>query len=190
MPKFEKDIPPEKEEELPVVESTNHPEEGTAAKEMVEKETEMAVDPNQIFYHGTDKNFAEFSDDYSAYGKGNLGTFFTKNPDLASDFTREDWEKKDSEFRVGANVRPVYLSVKNPKILTPEEFIRIGNYPEYKKTLIEGGYDGVIVKPFDEASRAEWIKKHGETKGMKEFETPQYAVFSAKQIKSIFDRSQ
>jgi hypothetical protein len=61
-----------------------------------------------IVYHGTTQNFTEFKDTgkrASGLWHG-AGFYFSKSPFTASDYAGEDLE--------GANVLPVYLSIKNP----------------------------------------------------------------------------
>lgn len=60
-----------------------------------------------VVYHGTNKIFDDFSSKY--FGSGNdqygIGFYFTPNPSFASGF---------GEGEMGANVRPVFLNIKNP----------------------------------------------------------------------------
>jgi hypothetical protein len=69
----------------------------------------------KLLYHGTNKEFEQFSESMLGSKTGNptskIGYFFSESPSEASRYAA-DWGKE------GGNVRPVYLDIKNPKRLT------------------------------------------------------------------------
>ena len=69
----------------------------------------------KLLYHGTNKEFEQFSESMLGAKTGNptskMGYFFSESPSEASRYAT-DWGKE------GGNVRPVYLDIKNPKRLT------------------------------------------------------------------------
>jgi hypothetical protein len=130
-----------------------------------------------IVYHGTSKNFSEFSKNKSGtntanYGMyGNAAGYFTSNIDIAnayavgnpeqSIFTGREGEITFSDgVRNGANVMPVYLSIKNPlKVKSHSEVEKIirkvsGSGKIGSKAVSVAlkaiGYDGVIVNDGEE----------------------------------------
>jgi hypothetical protein len=82
-----------------------------------------------IVYHGTSKDFTRFAPEKSADGVFH----FTLNKDTASRFAISRAE----DGQAGANVLPVYLSIKNPKMVP---FI---NTMEIQQAIAEG-HDGLI----------------------------------------------
>jgi hypothetical protein len=56
-------------------------------------------------YHGTDK-------DINAFRAGRVGTFFTPDPNFAGNWALN--HTKDDDSKLGANVIPVHVQVKNP----------------------------------------------------------------------------
>ena len=110
-----------------------------------------------VFYHGTHKSFDdhEFTttgENGSALGKG---LYFTADPKYADAYTLDDFVplvkgelRKKRERKEGANIRPVYLSMKNP-FFVRENWDKLQIYHEktgggisaYAK---EHGYDGIV----------------------------------------------
>lgn len=82
-----------------------------------------------VMYHGTNKDFDVFNQNESKMWKGKPlhGYFFSSDPSLAGTYGRG----------VGQNIKPVYLSIKNPA--TPKQYYEFG-----PKKLMEMGYDGVL----------------------------------------------
>jgi len=72
----------------------------------------------KMLYHGTNKEYEEFSESALGTKTGNptskIGFFFSESPSESSRYA-SDWGKE------GGNVRPVYLDIKNPKRLTYKE---------------------------------------------------------------------
>lgn len=109
-----------------------------------------------VVYHGTDKDFNEFdinkSGESSDTGMWGKGFYFSDNPDYASHYAKKG----------KGNVKPVYISIKNPyiiklksdipKIDVPNETIEDmknadKNYSRlFTEYMVKKGYDGVIVK--------------------------------------------
>lgn len=101
------------------------------------------------FYHGTDKDFPEFS--YQHVGKGadayGSGFYFTNKPDVASHYSHT---KGDS----GQNVLPVHIRLEKPIVAETDDqtpFKRdhikklIVNAPDHKESLMNYGdidYEG------------------------------------------------
>jgi len=133
-----------------------------------------------VVYHGTGAEFEAFDlakvGSYTDTGMFGKGFYFSDSPVLASSYANEAGN--------GANVKPVYLSLKNPleiddvkklpvipEAQTIDEMRRAGNlYSErLRDKLIEQGYDGVVM---------DW-----KSKGKKE-----YVAFYPEQIKSVNNR--
>lgn len=111
-------------------------------------------------FHGTSEDFNEF--DTGRQGKNNapdakLATFFTDDPDVASSYAHFDSIRAkenhssgvpDVESRgVGANVRPVYLHMKKPKVIDYEgRTYSATAFKRYLHTAKEEGHDGVVFK--------------------------------------------
>ena len=116
-----------------------------------------------ILYHGTTKDFDAFDPTISKslqnYGEG---VYFATNP-------------KDvlGGRKTGARIIPAYTALKNPLIITFDDYR--ANYKgltpkEVTARLKSEGYDGVGIKP------------------TKERDVNEYVVFDAGNIKSIFNR--
>ena len=108
-----------------------------------------------LVYHGTAGNFSTF--DLFANSKGAKaeegGFFFAVSPKLADMFARAAQGVGGS----GANVMPVYLSIKNPKILKREDVMRVvddrwSHDPKMMREQIaiakQEGYDGLLLKNY------------------------------------------
>lgn len=137
-------------------------------------------------YHGTTLNFNRFKTDIkkpgarkpgSAYS-GELGAFFAApslrpgNYDegnaesVAGQFAGENIGG-DPEYDEGANIMPVYLSIKNPKefdafedLLEERDEEHGGNAHKMRKALIKDGYDGVVIRNSDTdgfTDRDDWV---------------------------------
>lgn len=86
-------------------------------------EGSKVVDENNnplVMYHGTTEDFDKFQFNINEMGFGGRtsnslygpGFYFTNNPEIASEYTLSSGIRQ--EFSDGANVKPVYLSIKNP----------------------------------------------------------------------------
>lgn len=87
-----------------------------------------------VVYHGTSGDFSEFKTE--GWGLDEQGAFFTSSPQVASDYA--------DTHGTAANVMPVYLSIKNPYVVTSQQWARgDGLSPADAKRR---GYDGYIVR--------------------------------------------
>lgn len=122
-----------------------------------------------VVYHGTNADFSEFDPEAqgsSGQGSGEPGFFFEASPDNAARYTRQGG---------GANVMPVYLSLKNPLIVerTNTKYDYDGSYSRvafanFIDDALELGHDGVIFRDvLDRGKRS-----------------TQYVAFQPEQIKS------
>jgi hypothetical protein len=119
--------------------------------------------PLRVF-HGTNKEFDNFSADLLGTQTGAdsslLGYFFTEKVSGEHDFITsgaEVWatEPSSGRFKEGANIRPTYLDIKNPKKYSASEMadIHFGNkasVTELRNRLISEGYDGISGNAGDE----------------------------------------
>jgi hypothetical protein len=122
-----------------------------------------------VVYHGTGADFDKFDQDkLGSESSGNssmLGFFFSASADAVNKFTNTSG---------GApNVRPVYLSLKNPVVMPAKKFWRIertwarGDYGRdmmkfLRERFEDGGYDGIIIKAdksLDPRPEAEFAKE-------------------------------
>lgn len=144
-----------------------------------------------VVYHGTQANFSAFSEEYMGGGAdalSNMGDFgdgfyFTKSASDASGYAGKGQ---------GANVMPVYLSVKNP--IDAERLMEIEGvdgmmqdpYPgESLRNLLEPlGYDGIIVKGGEEivAFRPEQIKSAIGNNGQFDLQNPDIRFRSPREL--------
>jgi len=118
-----------------------------------------------IMYHGTDSNIFEFNK--NKIGKNfpdtSKGFYFTNRSRMAGIYSDSmanavsEWNPKSKfskEVKPGANIVPVYLSLKNPKIIditnndnyfSPENLLDENNGKAVLDAKKEG-YDGLIIK--------------------------------------------
>jgi hypothetical protein len=148
-------------------------------------ESKVVDDANKpiVVYHGTKDDIDQFMQ-----GKPNKkdagwlgdGFYFTDKPELAS--TYAEYLKSGPE---GANVLPVYLSIKNPYEATirDKEYLMMADrrgdkvaLKEFTDNLIKQGYDGVVL---------DYKKQMGVTEPVKE-----YVAFKPEQIKSVFNKGE
>lgn len=113
-----------------------------------------------VVYHGTNRDFSQFKI------KG-AGVYFAAGPETASVYAKN---------RRGGNVMPLYLSIKNPLVMTTQELMSgktdggILHYLAGRKGLERMGYDGIIALASDPSDPA--------------LSTDVYVAFDARQIKS------
>lgn len=134
--------------------------------------------PLRVF-HGTNADFATFE-------SGKIGTktqtlvggfFFSKSPDQASEFSGMD---------EGSNVKPVYLSIKNPLVIDADgRNVRsvLGAYEE--GIARELGHDGIIVRNVVDSLGFVMTASGGYSSASP---TDIFIAFSPTQIKSTFNR--
>ncbi len=95
-----------------------------------------------VMYHGTEHDFENFDTRF--------GSYFSSNTEYVEPYASKPFSPKDkvTGVTIGANIKPVYLSLKNPKILIDprdegeQEEYRSKPYEELKAE----GYDGAIIK--------------------------------------------
>ncbi len=134
---------------------------------------------SEIYYHGTIKSFDKFEKvkkpNFTSPQK-HLGFFFTDNPDYAAAYAR-DFKNYSNE---GANIRPVYLDIKNPKyedgelITEIEEKWKQYEAKQYVADLKAKGYDSIIFENVEYKCCGKIICQ-------------EIVVFESEQIKSIFE---
>lgn len=138
--------------------------------------------PLQV-YHGTAGAFKEFAEGKRETGLGSAtfgdGHYFTDNPHVASGVATR---ANKLEEGLNANVRPVYLNIKNPVPLekyygeppTVEAMKKFSSKNEYFASL---GYDGLIIEHKAEGARnvpgSSW---------------KEIVAFKPEQVVSVFDR--
>ncbi len=139
-----------------------------------------------VVYHGTDKEFDSFDPSKSG-SKSNTGTpqgsfYFTDKPDVANSYTVKYQGEWITEHFEGANVKPVFLSIKNPlKVSAKGESWRFIEYKgevydinELAEHAQRKKYDGLIVTRVADRGRGDVTSKSATT----------YIAFSPTQIKS------
>lgn len=151
--------------------------------------------PTRVF-HGTSKAFDEFNDKHFGTGTGGAssqeGFFFTNVPGLAGRYgTPRDWENAIAqpgllnrmtggrigkvEYPSGPNVRPAYLSMKNPKIADTDMMGTVFPGEKIRAAKAEG-YDGLILRDTSNGGRS-MRTLNGEVPAI-------YIPFKAEQIRS------
>ncbi len=94
-----------------------------------------------VVYHGTDKDFETF-EQRSSYS-ADVGYYFTPDTEYASGYATAF---RDGAAPIpGAQVKPVYLSLKNPKYVLTKPSGKNGFDQIAKQAVIDEGHDGLIV---------------------------------------------
>ena len=111
-----------------------------------------------VVYHGTKRDFNEFSGDAPAahpwlLGDDNKnGFFFTRHAGRRSDsgpwsgaagYAGTKQVEGETVAATGANVMPVYLAITSPYKMTMAKYREAGSRPDFKEELEVLGYDGV-----------------------------------------------
>jgi hypothetical protein len=141
-----------------------------------------------VVYHGTTKNFNEFSLNYATKQTkvdwGKLGFFFTSDKTLAEDFTRYNWGLGDkSSLKKNSKVLECFLSIKNPKIVNARQWTMTSDKPnKLRDELINEKYNGYFIEPLNKDDEETWIRLFGK-RGIKELINFQYVAFYPNQIK-------
>jgi hypothetical protein len=105
-----------------------------------------------VVYHGTQASFSEFDEEMqgtTVYSE-DIGFFFTNDPVEAGRYATLDWDKESPQ----PNVMPVFLSMKNPKVVlldsdSPYENPAIWYDNEGREAIAdaqEAGHDGLVVR--------------------------------------------
>lgn len=136
-----------------------------------------------VVYHGTyyAEGFTDAGFSYEAKGIGEYGDsdvgFFFGSSEAANNFANEG---------EGSAVLPVYLSLKNPKIVKGADFVWMldeyltDDWHQFKADAVRDGYDGVIVRT-DATAKAS-VYHH-------QFQSDNWIAFSPEQIKSAIGNS-
>jgi hypothetical protein len=143
-----------------------------------------------VVYHGTADDFDVFelnAEGASGIGAKEDGFFFTPDVDLASGFSRLATKKGGTKFDTfgNSNVMPVYLSIKNPKVLQREDVMSekrdqwVHDPAKIRAQIAKArkeGYDGLLLKDYleDFNVEGEYYIKRGD----------QWVAFEPSQIKS------
>jgi Large polyvalent protein associated domain 38/ADP-Ribosyltransferase in polyvalent proteins len=113
-----------------------------------------------VAFHSTDKDFSEFNVGKGAPARtnnpdytGQLGSWFTAPSLYDREYEAGNAENAVtfSEGKEGDKMMPVHLSIKNPMEYEGFEDLRddrdsYKSIEEYKKSLIDQGYDGIVVR--------------------------------------------
>lgn len=121
-----------------------------------------------IVYHGTTQNFTDFDPSFLGASHGaesaKLGFFFSSDPVVAGDYAGKN---------TGANIRPAYLDIRNPKIIHFDKGEGGGkSIAEMIMSAKTGGHDGVILRNIHDGANLDTAKV-----------ADLYVVFNEKQIK-------
>jgi predicted RNA methylase len=138
-----------------------------------------------VVYHGTGADFSAFDDQYlgtsTKHPTAHLGFYFTPSSEVATDFMPNRWDLTTWPHRVdfgdGANIMPVYLSIKKPREIRWDQFRAMWRMSpeevaEIQSQLFDAGYDGIHVTPMRGAKAAQ------------EFSVDHWIAFRPEQIKS------
>lgn len=107
-----------------------------------------------VVYHGTSKD-----KDFTSFNVGTRGSWFTTSPDEASSYAKENdsqgYKYEGGKFiakNTASRVVPVYLSIKNPYVLTDEDNKLLsapGNYANAQRIVfgkaLAKGADGIKI---------------------------------------------
>ena len=111
-----------------------------------------------VVYHGSTQAFDRFErtgvTDFGFLGRG---FYFSSSAADASEYANQGPVVVGDDVLDGATVYPVYLSIKNPLVITEYPPVRSSEQAEqYRADLEAQGYDGVIFTPNGDASRREF----------------------------------
>jgi hypothetical protein len=132
-----------------------------------------------VVYHGTGKIFDEFKKTTPR-----LGFYFTKDPNIANAYTDKiGYGLIDVD---PSNIIPVYLDIKNPKIIDINKGLGSKkHFTELAEQAKEEGYDGMILKNvIDPIIKNRLFSKEQKWDVKKQ---DQYVAFDPAQIKSVFN---
>ncbi|NBS24644.1 MAG: hypothetical protein EBS78_11890, partial [Altererythrobacter sp.] len=121
------------------------------------------------FYHATPRNFKVFKPGGMKAQQQLSGPAIFMTPDAESQHAAHNIGGYGGEFKEGTNVMPLHANIKNPLIITNDNYKQLrqrypdmgfGAYilsPEVKTDLEERGYDGIINKINDDPMRHEFM---------------------------------
>lgn len=107
-----------------------------------------------VVFHGTNHEFSRFDQNRLGYSVDNPTTAFGHyfSSDCADALFWADRAVARRRAAIGSqHVLPVYLSIKNPKVLTPEKFhyylqtARESTIASHLESWKQAGYDGIIT---------------------------------------------
>jgi hypothetical protein len=137
-----------------------------------------------VVYHGTGENFEQFDKDKlgtsTKHPTAKIGFYANANSKIAESFTPvvQAPEGKWYQFipALNAKVLPLFMNIKNPRVVTPQEFskIRTGGFK-----LELNGYDGLKISADPEIE---------DLFGGMEYSADNFAALQPEQIKSVFNR--
>lgn len=122
-------------------------------------------------YHGTTHAFEAFAKKYlSRSNAGGLGFFFSVSPDTAARYST----------REGGNLRPAFLRIRNPFVMTSWEFEGLLHEPtrSIRKQLQSEGFDGILLRA-DQQLHSKRPSEH--------FDSDTWIAFEPQQVRSAFD---
>lgn len=139
-----------------------------------------------VVYHGTADDFSTFDKSKIGSGAGHkssfAGFFFSADANIAGFFPKEIWGgwPLKREILPGQNIMPVYLSIKNPLVISANEFRNrfVRNFDDavsWKNQAIKDGYDGILIQADARLSEA---------MGGDEYAADAWIAFRPEQIKS------
>jgi hypothetical protein len=146
-----------------------------------------------VVYHGTSKEFSAF--DKRKLGKNTgdatakLGFFFGAKAEVSDSFMRPNSRSDKENYLIGANLMPVYLSIKNPIEMDGDKFaatiVALQRMPitkakkyisDFIKNVKEAGHDGLLIKAQEDRRKSFF--------GMDELTADNWVAFEPAQIKS------
>jgi hypothetical protein len=133
-----------------------------------------------VVYHGTRQDFKTFEADRNIEG-----IWFSNDADVASSYANYGYRSKKEKKNTRASVMPVYLDMKNPKVVTDFELkkSKVYNPQELLEKIVSDakkkGHDGVLFKDIDDNLFPDIYGVHL---------SDNYVVFKPTQIKSIYNK--
>jgi hypothetical protein len=148
-----------------------------------------------VVYHGTTGDFDAFDPALlglsTRHSTSQLGFFFSADPAVADQFT-EDPDSEESVPMDSANTMPVYLSIKNPRMLTAQQFMDLAAVTAASKKIGMHGYikalraPGVLARILGDKHDGILIKGDPKLAGtpMMELQADTWVAYRPEQIKS------
>ena len=116
-----------------------------------------------VVYHATPKDFLYFDpkklSKNTKHPTAKLGFFSAADPSSTDEFITTPYGTKKGEYEEGANVMPLYASIKNPVTIDSGQFVMqsmaLQNMPrkkadkfieDYIQSLKDNGHDGILIK--------------------------------------------
>jgi len=116
-----------------------------------------------VVYHATSKDFLYFDpkklSKNTKHPTAKLGYFSAVDPSSTDEFITTPYGTRKGEYEEGANVMPLYASIKNPVTIDSGQFVMqsmaLQNMPkkkadkfidDYIQSLRDNGHDGILIK--------------------------------------------